>query len=184
MYTVYISGTGDPDIAATFGEKYEITDDPDQSNIILSYDGKITDEMFASRLVFAVVDMSDGGFDEDAVTCCSEHGAVLFRSGDGISGVAVPVCDFIENGNITSSVNFPEVTLGPFGDDVSRLVVLTREIDAPILLGAMMESSMDLRAIAGGVKEEFGAALIAGREPVTRVPHIDGVIKVRVLQDI
>ena len=78
MYTVYISGTGDPDIAAAFGEKYEITDDPDQSNIILSYDGKITDEMFSSRLVFAVVDMSDGGFDEAAVKCCSEHGAVLF----------------------------------------------------------------------------------------------------------
>ncbi|MBR3146596.1 MAG: hypothetical protein IKF54_00450 [Eubacterium sp.] len=184
MYNVYVSGADAPDITSALGERYIITDDLSQANIILSYDGKISDEMFASRLVFTVVDLSDSGLDDEAVSCCSEHGAVIFRSEDGIDPASVSVRDFIENGNILSSVNFPDVTLGPFGDDISRIIVLTEGIDAPILLGAMMESSMDLRAIAGGLKGGFGAALIAGREPVTRVPHIDGVIKVRVLQDI
>ena len=84
---------------------------------------------------------------------------------------------------------------------------MMKGIDDPILLAAMMFSGLDVRAIAGGLyihqnpdgagdsreieqnpdsadASLYGCALVALREPVTRIPHLDGVVKVRVLQDI
>lgn len=189
MYNIYLLNNVPGEYADMFGSKYDLTDDITQANVILTEGEQISDSMLESKLVFAAIDLSENGLDNGSVECCSTRGTVVFRctgesGAEDIEKTIGCAKDYIENGNISCSVNFPDVSLGPFGDDVSRISVLMKGIDAPILLGAMMTSEMDLRAIAGGLKKDLGAALIAGREPVTRIPHVEGVLKVRVLQDI
>ena len=238
MYSLAISGPSDAreEAIKSFGEKYDFTDDFSQANVIAVYDegttrtgevdhvddsdhaSDVIKAILGSKLLFAVCDFTEAGLPDTYVRACSEKGVAVFRKSPE------RVCDFIENGNLIGSVNYPDIYLGPFGDDISRIVVMMKGIDDPILLSAMIFSGMDVRAVSGGlanmpadfgaeiadslltdntgnadapadnaeiaeitdVPEDilYGASLIALREPVTRIPHVDGVIKVRVLQDI
>ena len=92
--------------------------------------------------------------------------------------------DFIENGNVRASANLPDVSLGPFGSEAARISIVMREIEQPILMAAMMFRGLPLRAVAGGTRNGVSYALVAADEPVTSVPKVEGVVKVRVLQDI
>ena len=205
MYNLAISGPADAreETIKSFGEKYDLTDDFSQANVIAVYDDDtdpiddVIKTILSSKLLFAVCDFTEGGLPDTYVRACSEKGVAVFRRSPE------RVCDFIENGNLISAVNYPDIYLGPFGDDISRIVVMMKGIDDPILLSAMIFSGMDVRAVSGGLANMpadfgaeiadntdapedilYGASLIALREPVTRIPHVDGVIKVRVLQDI
>ena len=238
MYNLAISGPSDAreEAIKSFGEKYDFTDDFSQANVVAVYDedtnhtgdvdhvcdtdpaGDVIKTILSSKLLFAVCDFTEGGLPDTYVRACSEKGVAVFRKSPE------RVCDFIENGNLIDSVNYPDIYLGPFGDDISRIVVMMKGIDDPILLSAMIFSGMDVRAVSGGLANMpadfgakiadslltdntgsadapadnaeiadntdtpedilYGASLIALREPVTRIPHVDGVIKVRVLQDI
>ena len=183
MYNIYFPDGIDEDILAAFGEKYDPTDDLSQANVIVLTGEAARGISLESKLIFAVADLSGGasGLDDEE---CANKGIAVFRGTEEPQDIAARVRDYIENGNISGSSNYPDVSLGEFGSDVSRMSIMMKGIDDPILLGAMMESGMDVRAIAGGIKGEYGSALIALREPVTRVPHVEGVLKVRVLQDI
>ena len=189
MYNIYFVDNPDTEVIDAFGEYYDVTDDISQANVLITCGNEIAGDMLSSKLIFAVLDCSGGKapVPEDEIR---EHGIILFRvSGDtpapaGISDAALCVRDYIENGNISGSEHLPDVSLGGFADDVSRISIVMKGIDDPILLSAMMFSGMDIRAVAGGVSGDLGYALVSSREPVTRVPHVDGVIKVRVLQDI
>ena len=174
MYNIYLLGSVPEAQLEPFGPKYEITDDVTQANVILTDGTPVTDDMLESRLVFAAA----GDLDEGSVSVCSGRGTAVFKDPSDIP-------DYIENGNIHGSVNFPDADMGPFGDEESRISVLTGGIDAPVLLGAMMFSELDIKAVAGGLSDSgLGCALVLLREPVTGVPHVDGVLNVRVLQDI
>ncbi len=174
MYNIYLLGSVPEAQLKAFSSKYEITDDISQANVILTDGTPVTGGMLESRLVFAAA----GSLDEGSVSVCSERGTAVFKDASDIP-------DYIENGNIHGSVNFPDADLGPFSDEESRVSVLTGGIDAPVLLGAMMFSELDIKAVAGGLTENgLGCALVLLREPVSGVPHVDGVLKVRVLQDI
>ena len=183
MYNICFLDEYNENVKDLFGERYDLSDDLSQSNVLVTCGASLSEDMLSSKLVFAVLDCSIGGADIPEAFC-SEHGIVIFRASDDLSDPVLHVRDYIENGNITDSVNFPDVSLGAFSDDVSRISIVMTGIDDPILLGAMMFSGMDLKAVAGGTKKEYGYALVLSREPVISVPHVDGVIKVRVLQDI
>ena len=253
MYNLAVLGDSiAPDkVKEVFGEKYDLTEDLSQANVLAACDGG-NPETPDSKLLFAVCDMTENGLSEDAVTFCMDRGICVFNDNVVVSGSAINSTRyFIEQGNITGSDFFPDIDLGPFGDDVSRVVIMMKGIDDPILLAAMMFSGMDVRAVSGGLARRisktttyspesiasgadisekknssgadssekknssgadtseqknssgadasekknssgaavideslYGCALVALREPVTRIPHIDGVIKVRVLQDI
>lgn len=177
MYNLAVSGGDDKskEVCGLFGDKYDLTNDSTQANVlaVCSEDAEIPD----CKLLFSVCDMTDGGMPEDAAEYCRDRGICIFNSVDSVR-------DFIENGNVTGSGDFPDISLGPFGDDVCRVIIMMKGIDDPILLAAMMFSGLNVRAIAGGLSGDYGCALVALREPVTRIPHVDGVLKVRVLQDI
>lgn len=197
MYNLAVTGEkiSVNDIQKLFGNKYDLTDDLSQANVLV-----ITDHAKAeipdSKLLFAILDLTDEGLPESAASYCLERGIAVFNIADSIkqgrdplavsdiSIAAAAVCDFIENGNLAGSGDFPEISLGPFGGDACRIIIMMKGIDDPILLSAMMFSGMDVRAVAGGLSGDYGLALAALREPVTRIPHLDGVLKVRVLQDI
>ena len=202
MYNLFFEGALDEDVRArvieSFGEKYDLTDDPTQANVVVTDGNELSDELISSKLVFAVVDLSvvdpskstsSKSTSPLSAEALAERGIVLFRtSGDSdndeIISLVAAARGFIEDGNINGSPLLPDVSLGEFGDDVSRVSILMKGIDEPILLGAMMFSGLDLYAVAGGTNSNYGYALVSSREPVTRVPHVDGVLKVRVIQDI
>ena len=184
MYNLAVTDNQDrcSEIAELFGEKYDITDDLSQTNVLVicSSEGSAVPD---SKLLFAVCDMTEEGLPEEAVSYCAERGIAVFRC-DDIRQTVSEVRSFIENGDLTGNTGFPEIDLGPFGNDLCRIIIMTKGIDDPILLTAMMFSGMDVRAIAGGLNGDYGCALIALREPIARIPHVDGILKVRVLQDI
>lgn len=91
--------------------------------------------------------------------------------------------DYIECGNITNSVNFPDVDLGPL-HDCNRVAIMTKGEPNPVKLAAAMFADKNIRAIAGGTKGQYGYALIATNDMILNVPKVEGVIKVRIIQDL
>ena len=184
MYNIYCLGEPDTGVLECFGEKYDLTGDISQANVLVSFGADITEDMLGSKLIFAVLDCSYGKskLPEELL---KDLGIILFKKDAPDDSEAVShVCDYIENGNILGAVSFPDVSLSNFGSDVSRIALMSKGFDDPILLGAMLFRGMDLKAVAGSLSGEYGYTLISSREPVTRVPHVDGILKVRVLQDI
>ncbi len=47
------------------------------------------------------------------------------------------IMDYVENGNITNSVNFPAVTLGPVRGD-NRIAIMTKGEPNPVKLATAM----------------------------------------------
>ncbi|MBR2548192.1 MAG: hypothetical protein IKF07_08380 [Eubacterium sp.] len=218
MYNLAVSGGNNDSekIRELFGEKYTLTDDLFQTNVLVVC-GTEEAEIPDSKLLFAVCDLTENGLPDSTLEFCADRGIAVFGrthdpadgkiaddpaenrsdySDDGIcdysdSGdhsdviaIVAAVRDFIENGNVNGETGFPGIDLGPFGDDMSRIVIMMKGIDDPILLAAMMFSGLDVRAISGGLSGSHGLALVALREPVTHIPHVDGITKVRVLQNI
>ena len=185
MYNIMGVDTPDREYLKLFGDKYEETDEMEQANALISYGKELSPVMLSSRFLFAVTDLGPGedlsdGIPEDL---CSYNGISIFSSDD--PGVTVNATkDYIENGNIAHSVNFPDVSLGDFGDDTSRVSIVMRDIEEPIMMAAMMFNGVDLRAVAGGKKGHYSYALVASRDPIISVPKVEGILKVRVLQDI
>ena len=91
--------------------------------------------------------------------------------------------DFIENGNITNSVNFPGATLGPINGD-NRIAIMTKGVDNPVNLAIKMFDGIEIKGIVGGVKGDYGYALISTDTMIQSVPKMDGVVRVRVIQDL
>ncbi len=97
------------------------------------------------------------------------------------SMAAMQMMDYIENGNITNSVNFPAVNLGPIQGD-NRICVMTKGEPSPVKLAAAMFANLNIKGIAGGTRGQYGYALVSTDDMVQSVPAVDGVLKVRVIQ--
>lgn len=97
--------------------------------------------------------------------------------------VSRQVKDFIENGNITNSVNFPNVSLGEIGDE-NRIAIMTYGVENPVSLALSMFRGLDISSIAGDTKGHFGYVLISTTTDIASVPNHPGILRVRVIQDI
>ena len=68
--------------------------------------------------------------------------------------------DYLENGNIINSVNFPKVDMGPIGEN-TRIGFMTCDIENPVQAVAelLSEANIFVTKIAGGNKKGFGYVL-------------------------
>ena len=68
--------------------------------------------------------------------------------------------DYLENGNIINSVNFPKVDLGPIGDR-TRIAFMTCDVENPVQAIAeyLSEANIFVTKIAGGNKKGIGYVL-------------------------
>ena len=82
------------------------------------------------------------------------------------SMAAAELMDYIECGNITNSVNFPNVSLGPL-DDYNRVAIITKGEPYPDKLIAAMFADKKIHAIAGATRGLYGYALIATTDMIT-----------------
>lgn len=125
---------------------------------------------------------TDGILGKDGVICLPHLGASTAEAEDNCATMAVmQTMDYIENGNIVNSVNFPAVNLGPRTGD-NRIAILTKGEPNPVKLASAMFANINIKAIAGNVRGEFGYALISTDDTITSVPKVDEVLKVRVIQ--
>ena len=106
----------------------------------------------------------------EGVVAISHLGASTEEAEDNCAAMAAQeIVDFVENGNIINSVNYPRIELGPKGA-AHRLVVLHKaELSSNEILKVVGECKNILKS-ASGVKGEFAATVI-------EFEHKDGVEK-------
>lgn len=125
---------------------------------------------------------TDGLLGAEGVIALPHLGASTAEAEDNCASMAADqLMDYIENGNIVNSVNFPQVNLGPRKGE-NRIAILTKGEPNPIKLASAMFANLNIKAIAGNVRGEYGYALIATDDMVQSVPKVDEVISVRVIQ--
>lgn len=95
----------------------------------------------------------------EGVVAISHLGASTEEAEDNCAMMAAnQVVDFIENGNIVNSVNYPNLTLGP--KEGPRLVVLTSGDISEVVLESVKTLGGKVTKMVSGVKGEYGAVLL------------------------
>lgn len=122
----------------------------------------------------------------DGVVAISHLGASTEEAEDNCAAMAAKeIVDFIENGNIINSVNYPRIDLGPKGA-ARRMVVLHKaSLDSNEIIKIVGECRNILK-FATGVKGEYAATVIELEKkpgvdtcPRARLEVLPGMIKVR-----
>lgn len=113
----------------------------------------------------------------EGVIAISHLGASTEEAEDNCAMMAAKqVVEFIENGNIVNSVNYPNLTLGPKAGP--RLVVLTKGDASEKVLEAVKAAGGKVNKFVSGVKGYYGAVLLELSEEVKALPSIPEAIKV------
>ncbi len=94
--------------------------------------------------------------------------------------------DYIENGNITNSVNFPACSLGPVNG--TRVCVLNKNIPAMLsaITGAVSDLDLNINNLLNKSKGDYACTLVDIDGTVTEADvasklNIPGIIKIRVI---
>ena len=113
----------------------------------------------------------------EGVIAISHLGASTEEAEDNCAMMAAKqVVEFIENGNIVNSVNYPNLTLGPKAGP--RLVVLTKGDASEKVIEAVKAAGGKVNKFVSGVKGAYGAVLLELSEEVKALPSIPEAIKV------
>lgn len=113
----------------------------------------------------------------EGVVAISHLGASTEEAEDNCAMMAAKqVVEFIENGNIVNSVNYPNLTLGPKAGP--RLVVLTKGDASEKVLEAVKAAGGKVNKFVSGVKGAYGAVLLELSEEIKALPSIPEAIKV------
>lgn len=128
---------------------------------------------------------TDGIMCKPGVLCVPHLGASTAEAEDNCAVMAADeIMNFIENGNISNSVNLPSASLGPMKEGEARVAVITKGISNPVDMAIKMCENNIITGATGGLKGVYGYALISSSEPFTRVRAAEGVVKVRVMQNL
>ena len=113
----------------------------------------------------------------EGVVAISHLGASTEEAEDNCAMMAAKqIVEFIENGNIVNSVNYPNLTLGPKAGP--RLVVLTKGDTSEKVLEAVKAAGGKVNKFVSGVKGAYGAVLLELSDEIKALPSIPEVIKV------
>ena len=123
----------------------------------------------------------------DKVIPIPHLGASTPESEDNCAAMAVgELTDYLENGNITNSVNFPNVVLEPNG--LNRLCLIHKNI--PNMLGrissAIAEGSINIENMLNRSKKEYAYTLLdidklPDQALIGNLSAIEGIIRIRVI---
>lgn len=125
----------------------------------------------------------------DGVIATPHLGASTEESEDNCAVMAVEeIMDFVENGNIVNSVNYPNCELGVC-DKVSRITVAHKNIPNTIgqLTSAVASGGINVSDMVDKSKGDYAYAIIdldheATDAVVEKIKAVEGVIKVRVVK--
>ena len=123
---------------------------------------------------------TDAIIGKKGVVLISHLGASTKEAEDNCASIAADeMMDYIENGNIKNSVNFPTAEL-PVREGETRIAILTKGIENPVDF-AVKNMEISVNGAAGGVRGIFGYAILSTSDTVSKVPEIAGIIKSRIL---
>ena len=123
---------------------------------------------------------TDGLLGKKGVVIVPHLGASTAEAEDNCASIAADeIMDYIENGNIRNSVNFPNTAL-PVKSGEKRIALMTKGVENPVDL-AVKNLGITVTGVSGGTKGDYGYVLVSITDPITEVPKIEGVIKTRIL---
>lgn len=125
----------------------------------------------------------------DGVIATPHLGASTEESEDNCAVMAVnEIMDFVENGNITNSVNYPAATLGVC-DKTARITICHKNVPNMIgqLTSVVAGENINVADMVDKSRGDFAYAIIDLDHPVTdalieKLNTVEGVIKVRVVK--
>lgn len=124
---------------------------------------------------------------QEGVTVMPHLGASTPESEDNCAIMAVDeIKDYLENGNITNSVNYPSVTMARTGD--VRFCVMHKNTPKILtqVLGAVTENNANVENMESKSRNEIAYTVIdttgADASVTSAIKAIDGIIRVRVIK--
>lgn len=127
--------------------------------------------------------------ENEKVICIPHLGASTHESEENCSTMAAEeIIDFLENGNIRNSVNFPAINLGVCTSS-ARLVVLNKNVPAMLgsITGCLAEMNINISNLINRSKGDYAVTLVDIDSYVDEaqiksvLEAVDGIISVRVL---
>lgn len=124
----------------------------------------------------------------DRAICIPHLGASTKESEDNCAKMAVDqLMDYLENGNITNSVNFPSCTLG-VGTSKARICVLNKNIPAMLgkITGILADMNINIADLNNRSKGDLAYTLIdidseVDEAELKKALNVNGIISVRVI---
>ncbi len=122
------------------------------------------------------------------VICIPHLGASTEEAEDNCAIMASKqLIDYIENGNITNSVNFPSCSMPRTTD--TRLVILHKNITNILaqITTAVGKENVNIANLSNQSKGEYAVTMIdidqeASEQAISHISDLDGIIKVRVIK--
>lgn len=141
-------------------------------------DGDLLAALEAGKVSQYVTDFpNDALVNKENVVLIPHLGASTEEAEDNCATMAVnQMRDYLENGNIVNSVNFPKVDMGPMGENV-RLGFFVKDTENPVMditekiSGLLAEKEIFVKKIAGGMKGDYGYVLV--ETSATELPELD-----------
>ncbi|MHC1724203.1 MAG: 3-phosphoglycerate dehydrogenase family protein [Aminipila sp.] len=124
---------------------------------------------------------------KEGVVCIPHLGASTEEAEDNCAVMAAEeLMDYIENGNITNSVNFPACSLGPVNG--TRICVLNKNIPAMLsaITSAVSDLNLNINNLLNKSKGDYACTLLDIDGSVTEADvasklNVPGIIKIRVI---
>lgn len=124
---------------------------------------------------------------KEGVICIPHLGASTEEAEDNCAVMAAEeLMDYIENGNITNSVNFPDCSLGPVSG--TRVCVLNKNIPAMLsaITGTVSDLDLNINNLLNKSKGDYACTLLDIDGNVTEAEfaeklNVPGIIKIRVI---
>ena len=120
-------------------------------------------------------------------TILSPHlGASTEESEDNCAIMAVKeLVDFVDNGNIKNSVNYPAVSLGAKNDNARIAICHMAVVDSSDITAVLKSAGSNIIAISSKTKGDYSYTLIdadkVDNETISALTSKEGVIKVRIV---
>lgn len=143
----------------------------------------------SGKLGYYVTDFPNGNLvDNDKVVCIPHLGASTSESEDNCAIMAVDqLKDYLENGNIVNSVNYPTCNMGACTAKV-RIVVLNRNVSGMLtqITGTFSGMGINISDMLNRSKGELACTLVdvdtdVTEEDVKKLLDIEGVTSIRVI---
>lgn len=125
----------------------------------------------------------------DQVICIPHLGASTHESEENCAVMAIEeLMDFLENGNITNSVNYPTIDLG-LCTTKARLVVLNKNVPSMLgrITGILAEKNINISDLLNRSKGDYAVTLVDldsdvdEQELKQSLGSIEGIVSVRVI---
>jgi D-3-phosphoglycerate dehydrogenase / 2-oxoglutarate reductase len=160
-------------------------------------DSLVEDEAFVkaisgSKLKYYVSDFPNNRtINHEKIILIPHLGASTEEAEDNCAIMAAEeMMDYLENGNITNAVNFPNCSMGPINREANaRICILNRNVPSMLgkITGIMADMNINIRDLTNKSKGDYACTLMDIDSDITEEAlhsalAVDGIIRIRVIK--